>query len=182
MARPKPLFHKCKCGEIDVSKFSLDTSLLFGLSRYCLECASDYRKKHYRKNISQYKDSMKKWSPLLKSSIAASKKKYADKNKKRELIRKAKWKKDNPAKVRLHSINRLVAKSKRSPPWLTDLHKKQIEQYYKAAVILSKNLNTPIDVDHIVPLQGKIVSGLHVPWNLQLLRRSDNCSKSNKFE
>lgn len=65
---------------------------------------------------------------------------------------------------------------KRSPPWLTDEHKHQMYLIYKDAH--SRGLH----VDHIVPLRGKLVSGLHVPWNLQPLEPVQNSRKRNHFE
>lgn len=67
---------------------------------------------------------------------------------------------------------REAAKLQRVPPW-ADLDK--IKEVYRLAA------ESGMTVDHIVPLQGKLVSGLHVHNNLQLLAGHENSSKGNKY-
>jgi len=57
----------------------------------------------------------------------------------------------------------------------------QIKNFYIESAELSKLLGVWHEVDHIVPLQGTTVSGLHVPWNLQILTAKENSMKGNRF-
>jgi len=77
--------------------------------------------------------------------------------------------------------SRKYAKLRRVPSWLTVEHKRQIAAIYREAHTLTKLSGIQMHVDHIIPLQGKTVSGLHVPWNLRIAPWSENLSKNNKW-
>jgi hypothetical protein len=94
---------------------------------------------------------------------------------------KARYKAANPGKVRADTAKRRTAKMHRTPAWLTADDLWMIEQAYDLAALRTKIFGFSWHVDHVLPLQGKKVSGLHVPNNLQVIPWADNVSKSNKF-
>lgn len=102
-------------------------------------------------------------------------------NKDRILQRNRSWKVQNPEKLQAADARRRAAKLKRTPRWLTADDVWLMEEAYALAALRSQMLGFDWHVDHVVPLQGKLVSGLHVPHNLQVIPASENCSKSNRF-
>lgn len=86
--------------------------------------------------------------------------------------------KDHIGKRRYHSAKRRAAELNRTPVWADDW---KIEQFYKEARKLTRLHGIQFHVDHIIPLQGRLVSGLHVQNNLQIITASENYSKNNTF-
>lgn len=87
------------------------------------------------------------------------------------------WAKANPGK-RNHIIARRRWWIKRATPrWLTAEQREEIRQFYLRA----KAFGPDHHVDHIVPLRGRNVCGLNVPWNLQILTKAENIAKGNRF-
>lgn len=82
------------------------------------------------------------------------------------------WQKQYPGKANARNAKRHAAKLARIPLW-ADLE--AIKQVYTEAA------KQGLAVDHIIPLQGKLVSGLHVASNLQLLSKIENSSKGNRY-
>lgn len=80
-----------------------------------------------------------------------------------------------------NQTERLARIARATPRWLTGDQKAAIDQWYSFARMLH------YEVDHIVPLKGvdgdgnHVISGLHVPWNLQTLSPTENRKKGNKL-
>lgn len=64
-----------------------------------------------------------------------------------------------------------------TPAWVD---RKAIREVYAEAARLTKQTGIKHEVDHIVPLRGREVSGLHVHWNLRAIPHFENRAKGNK--
>ena len=104
--------------------------------------------------------------------------KYRDENYEHVLKRNKDYRKRNKHMYQANSRD-----PKRAfPVWLDDAGKEAIRRKYQEAALLSTLTGIPHEVDHIVPINHKLVCGLHVPWNLQILPSKSNRRKSNRFQ
>jgi hypothetical protein len=87
---------------------------------------------------------------------------------------------NTPAKHLARTRKRQASKLQRTPAWLTSENHSLMADYYQMAKELELIFPWKQHVDHILPLQGKLVSGLHTPLNLQILSEASNLQKSNK--
>jgi hypothetical protein len=69
-------------------------------------------------------------------------------------------------------------KQNKYPGWA---NKEEIKKIYAQAVLMERETGIKYEVDHIIPLNGENVSGLHVHQNLQIITKQKNIQKNNKF-
>lgn len=90
---------------------------------------------------------------------------------------KRNWALNNPALVAINARQRKSAIKQAAPKWLTKEQWREMDDLYRECRRLTKETGIPHHVDHIVPLRGGIVSGLHVPWNLRVITAIENVSR-----
>ena len=91
------------------------------------------------------------------------------------------WKEANKTQVLADNKVRRRKHRNATPPWLTRKQKSEIRQLYQIAITMTQTTGEQYVVDHIVPLRGESVCGLHVPWNLRVITQEENLKKSNKL-
>jgi 5-methylcytosine-specific restriction endonuclease McrA len=169
----------------DVSYYLTNTEKVNARQKaYRLENDEKEKTRHtayYLKNAEKIKIAQMAYQLANPEKVKATKAAYIKENSEKVKKYQADWTKANSGKVNAKTNRRRAAKLNATPKCLTIGQKLEMQALYIEAARLTKETGIPHEVDHEIPLQGENVSGLHVPWNLQILTRSENRKKHNKI-
>lgn len=162
-------------------------------NRRCVECLLSDASQWKKDNRAKATATSKTWCEANREKVRGIKKAWNAANPEGQKVRSrnwylankaradkqhAEWASRNPASVAAAAARYRAAELQRTPAW-ADLSAIKVV-YQDAAEYREAGLE--VDVDHIIPLQGEFVSGLHVPENLRVCLSSVNRSKSNTYQ
>lgn len=156
---------KCKLSK-DFSAYGKHSLGKAGLHPQCKPCANASARQSKQK---------------YRSQRLAAQRQYAADFPELKKLSNARWRANNRGTYNAIAGKYIASKRQAVPVWLTQDQKAEIKEIYQLAQDLAWLGNEPLHVDHIVPLRGKEVCGLHVPWNLQIISRSANVRKGNRL-
>lgn len=146
-----------------------------------LECIRAKDREYYIANAEKARQRSVLWRLENKERFTATVNKWRSQNKDRLREIRRRWSDKNPEYLAFKTAAYRASKLKATPLWLEDEDYERISEMYTVAKMFQIYTGQEYHVDHIVPLQGEIVCGLHVPWNLQILPGTENQSKSNRY-
>ena len=192
----------CCCKKIkDITDFNKNRSSKDGFGFECRECSRKNKRESYLRNRKEISRGRKEEYHANLEKYRKEKRDYAARNRESELSRAKEWYKKNkdrkreydkeysdnnrekrreaskrhrgnhPKRKRADTALRRAQRIKATPKWVD---REELKRVYE-------NCPKGYHVDHIIPLRGKKVCGLHVPWNLQYLEPKDNLKKSNHY-
>ena len=152
--------------------------------------------RYHAKNAEQRRAKTKEWRKANPERCNANRNAWAERNpekiKASSIKAKAAWHERNPEYLKEHykankvryvaaRARRRVAQESATPAWLTAIDKAMIQEMYDVSAARFVQTGVKHHVDHIVPINGKKVSGIHAPWNLQVITAHENLSKGWRF-
>jgi len=140
---------------------------------HCVECDAKNSKKWQSKKKEAFLASKKRWRDKNLARLTAYRLEWRQKNLEKDDAALRQWKENNPGAMSTIYAKRRAGRLKAVPAWA---NMSAIREIYRQARELGMH------VDHIIPLKGKLVCGLHVDNNLQLLAPADNMRKRNRFD
>lgn len=174
-----------KCGsEKPLADFYSDKRAKDGKQSQCKDCHKGFYKTDQGKLVRKKSYSSSKRSQYYQENRdrdCRMNAEYYRRNKEQKLAYGKKHYQQNKSKYAEYTRRRQAKILQRTPNWLSDKQKSEIQDFYWLAKDLTAVSGETYHVDHIVPLQGDNVCGLHVPWNLQILPADINLSKGNRY-
>jgi post-segregation antitoxin (ccd killing protein) len=167
-----------------------------GYRNDCKKCRSANTLKNYysdqevhKSKFREYYSQRKNANPNLSAELYAKNREksleysrdYYQANAEERKAKQRLWSKTNRGIANALGRRYKLKKAKATPLWLTPEQIYNMQCTYKVAAQLSETSSQKWHVDHIVPIRGKDVCGLHVPWNLQLLPAKMNMQKGNRI-
>lgn len=154
----------------------------------CCECKRLVSAAWHSRNKTQQQEYGKAYTAARGDDLLAKKREYqrawnkenAEQKRAQDAEYAAQKRRERDARFMASATHRAAKYSRalaRSTPKWADVS--AVKGMYELAAIF-RRIGLRMEVDHIVPLQGKTVSGLHTAENLQLLLRHTNASKSNR--
>jgi hypothetical protein len=156
-------------------------------NRHCVSCSSEYSKTDDVKSSCSQRRILnkdvrstygKEYYLKNKYNIQPKNRLYHVTHRERGRILSIEYNKANKETCNANSAWRRASQRQQTPTWA---NRKAIAEFYKLARKLTEETGVPHHVDHIIPLLGENVSGLHVENNLRVITAYENLSKSNKL-
>jgi hypothetical protein len=166
-------------------------------SAQCTECLAIQSIAWRLENPEKHSASMRKWIENNRELHATRVKRWQTANKDKVRADAKAWTTANPDKVKAKALRHIkkhpetytargvlsvARRAKRVPKWLTSDDRWLMREAYFLSKLRTKMFGFVWEVDHIIPLRGALVSGLHVPTNLQVIPKRDNRLKHNSFQ
>ena len=162
----------CKHGHLDERLVSNGT---------CCECNRNHVAKWQKANPHKAAANQAKWVEKNPGLAAKRSKVWYRNNTTRHSATMQKYFASRPHLRASMSSRQRAKQFERTPRWLSADDWWWIDEVYALAIARAKLTGLAWHVDHVLPLRGRKVSGLHVPWNLRVIPAIDNLKKGNRY-